>query len=377
MKSPQRTTVVVVLVATLIALPFLFLYHQPSVSQVLCDISTRIAFNISDTEQTTRSVPVPEQEISPHEANLNISEANSSDIEGLEPMLAGAATADKTVIITTLNQAWAAKGAMIDVFLESFHKGENTEFLLNHLVIVALDQKSFERCQELHRHCFMLKTEGVDFSGRKGYMTEDFLKMMWRRMVLLRTILEMGYNFVFTDADILWFRNPFDHFANNTDFQISSDKYRGNPGSFNNLPNCGYQYVQSNNRTIAMYRHWCKGGEDNPTVDEQTLFKRMLRHKEFSTYKVRIQFLETDKFSGFCQRSRNMTKVVTMHANCCTGMDNKVKDLRWAWKDWDFSRSHASVNSSRDKLWHVPAACRHSIWPSPPPRQTKNKVEVP
>lgn len=113
-------------------------------------------------------------------------------------MLASAATADKTVIITTLNQAWAAKGAMIDIFLESFHRGVNTEFLLTHLVIVALDQKSFERCQQMHRHCFMLKTEGVDFSGLKKYMTKDYLKMMWRRMVLLRTVLEMGYNFVFT-----------------------------------------------------------------------------------------------------------------------------------------------------------------------------------
>jgi hypothetical protein len=103
------------------------------------------------------------------------------------------------------------------------------------------------------------------------------------------------------DADILWFRNPFDYFADDADFQISSDKYRGNPRSFNNLPNCGYQYAQSNNRTIAMYRHWCKGGEDQLSVDEQTLFKKMLRRKEFATYDVNIQFLETERFSGFCE----------------------------------------------------------------------------
>lgn len=113
-------------------------------------------------------------------------------------MLATASTPDKTVIITTLNQAWAAKNTMIDIFLESFHKGENIQFLLNHLVIVALDQTSYDRCQELHNHCLMLKTKGVDFSGNKGFMSKDFLKMMWRRMRLLRTILEMGYNFVFT-----------------------------------------------------------------------------------------------------------------------------------------------------------------------------------
>lgn len=29
-------------------------------------------------------------------------------------------------------------------------------------------------------------------------MTADYLKMMWRRIDFLRSVLEMGYNFVFT-----------------------------------------------------------------------------------------------------------------------------------------------------------------------------------
>lgn len=105
---------------------------------------------------------------------------------------------DKTVIITTLNQAWAANNTMIDLFLESFHRGEDIEKLLQHLVVVALDQKSFDRCRKLHHHCYMLVTEGVDFSGFKPYMSDDFLKMMWRRMEFMKEILEMGYNFVFS-----------------------------------------------------------------------------------------------------------------------------------------------------------------------------------
>jgi hypothetical protein len=72
-----------------------------------------------------------------------------------------------------------------------------------------------------------------------------------------------------------------------------------------------------------------------------------------------------------------MSKVVTMHANCCTGMDNKIKDLRQAWKDWEFSRSVASVNTSEDALWHVPDACKLSVWPSPPPRRTKTSSPSP
>lgn len=109
------------------------------------------------------------------------------------------------------------------------------------------------------------------------------------------------------DADILWLRNPFEHFFDDADFQISCDKNRGNPWSLLNKPNCGYQYARSNERTIAMYRHWCKGGEDNPHIDEQSLLNIMLHSRAFVSYEVRIRFLSTEEFSGFCNVSYRST----------------------------------------------------------------------
>lgn len=117
---------------------------------------------------------------------------------GLEKLLRKASMPDKTIIVTTLNQAWAQPNTMIDLFLESFRVGDEISHLLNHLVVIALDQVAYNRCAELHSLCYMLKTEGVNFSGEKFFMTEDYLKMMWRRIDFLRIILEMGYSFVFS-----------------------------------------------------------------------------------------------------------------------------------------------------------------------------------
>lgn len=104
------------------------------------------------------------------------------------------------------------------------------------------------------------------------------------------------------DADIVWFRDPFEHFARKTDFQISTDKFSGDPLSFqNSKPNCGYQYVRSNARTIAMYKHWCALGEKNPNIDEQTQLKIMLKEREFLNMRVKVRFLDTVYFSGLCQ----------------------------------------------------------------------------
>jgi hypothetical protein len=116
----------------------------------------------------------------------------------LEKILNEAAMEDKTVILTTLNEAWAAPNSVIDLFLESFRIGVHTRKLLNHLVIIALDQKAFIRCQAIHTYCFLLVSEGSDFREEAYFMTPRYLKMMWRRIDFLRSVLEMGYNFVFT-----------------------------------------------------------------------------------------------------------------------------------------------------------------------------------
>lgn len=114
---------------------------------------------------------------------------------------------DKTVIITTLNAAWTAPNSIFDLFLESFRIGNNTNSLLNHVLVVALDQTAYSRCLEIHSHCYALITNGVDFSGEAHFMSDDYLKMMWRRIDFLRIVLQMGYNFIFTVSFLLSF--PF------------------------------------------------------------------------------------------------------------------------------------------------------------------------
>ena len=116
----------------------------------------------------------------------------------LDLVLAKAANPNRTVIITALNGAWAEPNTMIDLFLESFRVGQGTQELLNNLLIVALDAKAYKRCLQIHSRCYSLKTRGVDFSAEKLFMSEDYLKMMWRRLGFLGEILKRGYSIVFS-----------------------------------------------------------------------------------------------------------------------------------------------------------------------------------
>ena len=84
--------------------------------------------------------------------------------------------------MTTTNKAWMDPNGIIDLLLERFCIGEGTQELLDYLLIVALDESAFKCCKEIHPHCFDLRTEGVDFSGEKFFMTEDYLKIIQRKI---------------------------------------------------------------------------------------------------------------------------------------------------------------------------------------------------
>lgn len=117
----------------------------------------------------------------------------------LEEALAGAATENKTVIIAVVNKAYVeGDKPMLDVFLDGFWIGDGTRHLINHLLLVAVDHISFERCKFLRLHCYRLETDGVDFAGEKLYMSDDFIRMMWRRTQFLGDVLKRGYHFIFT-----------------------------------------------------------------------------------------------------------------------------------------------------------------------------------
>ncbi|XP_077212241.1 uncharacterized protein At4g15970-like [Tasmannia lanceolata] len=276
----------------------------------------------------------------------------------LEYVLNKASMADRTVIITTLNEAWAAPNSMVDLFLESFRIGEQTASLLNHLVIVAMDQKAFDRCKLIHTNCFSVTTEGVDFSAEKRFMSQDYLKMMWRRIQFLRLVLKLGYNFVFTDADVMWIRNPFPHFMTTVDITMACDGFMGDISDRKNRVNGGFNYVRSNNATIKFYKYWYNARKVHPHSHDQAVFDIIKFDSAVKGMGLEMRFLDTAYFSGFCQSRKDFDKVCTFHANCCVGLESKLNDLRLVLEDWrNFSALSTEEKRVKRYSWRAPRQC--------------------
>ncbi|GMN41091.1 hypothetical protein TIFTF001_010319 [Ficus carica] len=289
----------------------------------------------------------------------------------LETALSKAATDNKTLIIAVVNKAYVEgdnQKQMLDLFLEGFWVGEGTRGLINHLLLVAVDQESFERCKFLRLQCFKLETDGVDFVGEKVYMSEDFINMMWRRTLFLGEVLKRGYSFIFTDTDVLWLRNPFHRLSNDQsiDFQISTDNFNGNPRSQANPINTGFYMVRSNNKTISLFEAWYARKDQSQGMKEQDVLQKMLsKDGVFEELNVTVRFLDTLCFSGFCQDSKDFRAVASVHANCCRTISAKVVDLMAVIRDWKRFRSSISESSSSsDQMaswkWSKHTACIHS-----------------
>ncbi|XP_020210438.1 uncharacterized protein At1g28695 isoform X2 [Cajanus cajan] len=222
--------------------------------------------------------------------------------DALDSALAKASMGNKTVIIAVVNKAYVEQDVesdttMFDIFLDSFWLGEGTKPLINHLLIVAVDRKAYDRCQFLKLNCFRLDTDGVDFEGEKIYMSQDFIKMMWRRTFFLLEVLKRGYNFIFTDTDVIWLRNPFTRLSKNKveDLQISTDTYIGDPWSEKNPINTGFYFVRSNNKTISLFETWY-GQKDNAMgKKEQDVLLDLIRGGVIKQLKLKKHHCKGDR----------------------------------------------------------------------------------
>ncbi|CAI9095839.1 OLC1v1031862C1 [Oldenlandia corymbosa var. corymbosa] len=217
------------------------------------------------SQPNTSSSPTAVAQANVPDPSLVIAGDEETDEVKLEKILKEAAKGNNnTVIVTAVNAAWTEPGLLFDSFLVSLHIGNQTQKFINHLVVMALDQKSYNRCLEMHPYCYAIRTEGIDFAEHESKVnTPDYVRLVWRKIEIMYTVLNLGYNAIFTDTDILWFRDPFLHFLEDADMQLSSDHYRGSPTAKRNIPNTGFYYVKSNNRTIQFFEYWVKSRFQN------------------------------------------------------------------------------------------------------------------
>ncbi|PAN26810.1 hypothetical protein PAHAL_5G040000 [Panicum hallii] len=311
--------------------------------------TTTAALQVADTPTAADDRPAPAQD---HEV----------EFAGLAELLRKVATEDRTVIMTSVNEVWTRPNSLLDIFLGGFRDGEGIAHLVNHVLIVTVDAGSFRGCKAVHPHCYLLEVRSMDMNRAKTFGTREYVEMIWLKLSIQQRVLELGYNFLFTDADILWLRNPFQHISVYADMSCSLDNSKMAPALLDCENNVGFYYMKSTNRSVAMIKYWRAARarfDGNPI--EQVVFNT-IKHELISDLGARIQPLETEYISGFCDFQERLDKVCTVHANCCMGLNNKVNDLRNVAADWkNYTSLPPEVRKKGSIKVTPPSKCRKSM----------------
>ncbi|KAF0912526.1 hypothetical protein E2562_014109 [Oryza meyeriana var. granulata] len=315
--------------------------------------TTAATIKPSQPPAATASPPTPSDRHLPSSTDLE----EEGEFRGLAAAVARAAMDDRTVIITCVNHAFAAPNSLLDLFLESFRVGDGTTELLRHVLVVAMDPTALSRCLAVHPHCFLYTMPGLDFTSEKFFASKDYLELVWSKLKLQRRVLQLGYNFLFTDVDIVWLRNPLKHVAVYADMAVSSDIFFGDPDNIDNLPNTGFFYVKPSSRTIAMTKEWHEARGEHPGMNEQPVFNH-IKKELVKKLKLKVQYLDTAYMGGFCSYGKDLGKICTMHANCCIGLASKIRDLRGVLDDWK-NYTRLPPWAKPNARWTVPGKCIH------------------
>eukprot|EP00475_Leptophrys_vorax_P006908 TRINITY_DN1431_c0_g2_i1.p1 TRINITY_DN1431_c0_g2~~TRINITY_DN1431_c0_g2_i1.p1 ORF type:complete len:623 (-),score=-35.74 TRINITY_DN1431_c0_g2_i1:494-2362(-) len=303
------------------------------------------------------SLATPSSQPSEAVANLLAKPMNAS-------VLAESTSLSRTVIVTALSEAWApmmhfflyrlqqveqqarkqrARERGRDVAAEA-ERTDEIDRLVDRLVVVAYDDKSFELCCSLGLHCYFDWQEDAehkeDFSGeQKQFMTPAYIHLVWRKVHVVRSILSLGYDVIFTDNDILWTQNPLPRLLleNPEDLHMSVDWWFPNPHAV--VANGGFYAARSNARTIKFFSEWITWHRRFPHHRIQQIYDWIRPEANpftRSTSPITVRYLPTDLFGGFCEMGNKLHELVTIHATCCYGMDNKLRVLKKLADDLDW-----------------------------------------
>lgn len=160
----------------------------------------------------------------------------------------------------------------------------------------------------------------------------------------------------------MWFRDPFPRLSKDVDFQIACDRFNGDHNDIHNDVNGGFTFVQANPRTIDFYNYWYASRLRFPDKHDQDVFNKIKNSWYTATIGLKIKFLDTKYFGGFCEPSRDLDNVCTMHANCCVGLENKIKDLRQVLVDWGNYLSASKTTDGQIMTWRDPENCMKQWW---------------
>ena len=140
----------------------------------------------------------------------------------------------------------------------------------------------------------------ADAAGRYG--DKKFTAMMMAKVIVVQMVSALGYDMLFQDVDIVWYKDPLEYFRNtNDDFDIYFQDDGGHSVRYAPYSaNSGFYFVRYNDRTQYFLSSLLMAGDLILKTDshQQALIALLSEHVSLFGLRTKVISRDNDEFPG-------------------------------------------------------------------------------
>jgi len=147
-------------------------------------------------------------------------------------------------------------------------RAKGLESVLSNVLLFATDQVTHDLAQLMGITSVYIESVfgGMPENAARTYADRTFRHMMIAKVYCIQMVSMLGYDILFQDVDVIWYKNPLTWFHNETNPHYGFDMYFQDDGNHALFyapysANTGFYYVRNNERTQYFFNSFLMVGE--------------------------------------------------------------------------------------------------------------------
>jgi len=239
----------------------------------------------------------------------------------LKPLVEKVATPKKTVTVMVAN--FGQSELLVNFVCSARARGHD----ISSIILFATDPETKELAEGLGLVAFYDKWNygEIPSDAASRYGDKKFTAMMMAKVMCVQMVSSLGYNILFQDVDIIWYKNPIPFFENEDDKKLQDFDllFQDDGGhSVRYAPysaNSGFYYVRANQKTAHFFSNLLTSGDLvlETKSHQQALIALLSEHVSLFGLRVKVFSRDTDEFPGgyqFHQKTGKYMKKLFDHS---------------------------------------------------------------
>eukprot|EP00980_Cylindrotheca_fusiformis_P015152 scaffold4183_cov137-Cylindrotheca_fusiformis.AAC.15 len=244
-------------------------------------------------------LPTPKTTMQHFETLNNYIHSLPEILEQLRPMLRKIKNNSNAVIVMVCN--FGQSELLMNFVCNSRAKGLDT----SNVIVFCTDRETQVLAEHLQLTTFFNNWGGMPIEAAREFGDDDFGRMMAAKVYCVHLVSQLGYDVLFQDVDVIWYKNPLPWFCN------SSSPYRDFDMIFQDdgnhalyyapySANTGFYFVRHSERTVYFLNCLLMAGDliMSTHSHQHTLTTLLSEHASMYGLKIKVLERNTPEFPG-------------------------------------------------------------------------------